>query len=153
MLFRSAAATGASRNSVREALIRLEERGYVHRTQGARTALNARLSDVGNRVDRQIDHSAAIAAAGYTPTVRVVEAERVVLAPGPDRFDDLPDGAAALRTVKLWSADGVPFVIAEDIIPIRAAAHTGDSADTRDIDPEQPVFDLAERLKIGRAHV
>ncbi|SMG46510.1 GntR family transcriptional regulator [Agreia pratensis] len=135
-----ALATGASRNSVREALIRLEERGYVHRTQGARTALNMRLAEVGNRVDRQIDHSVAIARAGYEPGLRVVESGVITLEAGPDRFDDLPDGTLALRTVKMWSADGLAYVVAEDIIPIT------DSAPPLDVETGQPVFDLAERL-------
>lgn len=132
---RLAELTGASRNSVREALIRLEERGYVHRTQGARTSLNRRLPGVGRRIDEQFDHSLSIRAAGYEPALDVVAAERLMLAPGEDRYDDLPDGTEVLRTRKMWRVDGAPYALAEDIVPLTRAL---------DLDPHRPVFDLAE---------
>lgn len=132
---RLAELTGASRNSVREALIRLEERGYVHRTQGARTSPNRRLPGVGRRVDEQFDHSVSIRAAGYEPTLEVIAAERFALSAGDDRYDDLPDGSPVLRTRKMWRVDGAPYALAEDLVPVARAA---------DLDPRRPVFDLAE---------
>jgi GntR family transcriptional regulator len=132
---RLAELTGASRNSVREALIRLEERGYVHRTQGARTSPNRRLPGVGRRIDEQFDHSLSIRSAGYEPTLDVVVAETVTLLPGDDRYDDLPDGTEVLRTCKMWRVDGVPYALAEDLVPLTRPT---------DLDPRRPVFDLAE---------
>lgn len=132
---RLAELTGASRNSVREALIRLEERGYVHRTQGARTSPNRRLPGVGRRIDEQFDHSLSIRSAGYEPTLDVVVAETVTLLPGDDRYDDLPDGTEVLRTCKMWRVDGVPYALAEDLVPLTRPA---------DLDPRRPVFGLAE---------
>lgn len=132
---RLAELTGASRNSVREALIRLEERGYVHRTQGARTSPNRRLPGVGRRIDEQFDHSLSIRAAGYEPTLEVVSAERVILVPGDERYDDLPDGTDVLRTRKMWRVDGTPYALAEDLVPVIHQA---------DLDPRRPVFELAE---------
>ncbi|MDU0326005.1 GntR family transcriptional regulator [Microbacterium sp. KSW2-21] len=132
---RLAELTGASRASVREALIRLEERGYVHRTQGTRTTANRRLPEVGRRIDEQFDHSLSIRAAGYEPRLQVVSAERRTLASAPSRFDDLPDGTEVLRTVKMWSVDDRPYALAEDLIPVTREA---------DLDPHLPVFDLAE---------
>lgn len=132
---RLAELTGASRASVREALIRLEERGYVHRTQGARTTPNRRLPAVGRRIDEQFDHSLSITGAGYTPHLALVSSERVVLTPSATRFDDLADGTTVLRTVKVWSVDGAPYALAEDLVPVSSAA---------ELDPRSPVFDLAE---------
>lgn len=132
---RLAELTGASRNSVREALIRLEERGYVHRTQGARTSPNRRLPGVGRRIDEQFDHSLSIRAAGYEPTLEVVSAERMILTPGDARYDDLPDGTDVLRTRKMWRVDGAPYALAEDLVPVVHRA---------DLDPRRPVFELAE---------
>ncbi|MDQ1123666.1 GntR family transcriptional regulator [Microbacterium trichothecenolyticum] len=132
---RLAELTGASRNSVREALIRLEERGYVHRTQGARTSPNRRLPGVGRRIDEQFDHSLSIRAAGYEPTLEVVSADRMTLAAGTQRYDDLPDGADVLRTTKMWRVDGAPYALAEDLVPVTRVV---------DLDPQRPVFDLAE---------
>lgn len=132
---RLAELTGASRNSVREALIRLEERGYVHRTQGARTSPNRRLPGVGRRIDEQFDHSLSIRSAGYEPTLEVVSADRLALTPGAHRYDDLPDGTEVLRTRKMWRVDGAPYALAEDLVPLTRPA---------DLDPRRPVFDLAE---------
>jgi GntR family transcriptional regulator len=132
---RLAELTGASRNSVREALIRLEERGYVHRTQGARTSPNRRLPGVGRRIDEQFDHSLSIRSAGHEPTLEVVSAGRLALTPGTHRYDDLPDGTEVLRTRKMWRVDGAPYALAEDLVPLTRAI---------DLDPRRPVFDLAE---------
>ena len=126
---------GASRNSVREALIRLEERGYVHRTQGARTTSNRRLAGVGRRIDQQFDHLLSIRSAGYEASLDLVSSERLDLAPGAHRFDDLPDGTRVLRTVKMWRADGAPYALAEDLVPVARDAA---------LDPHRPVFDIAE---------
>lgn len=127
--------TGASRNSVREALIRLEERGYVHRTQGTRTSRNRRLPGVGRRIDEQFDHSLSIRAAGYEPTLEVVSADRLTLEAGVARYDDLPDGTVVLRTRKMWRVDGAPYALAEDLIPLAREV---------ELDPRRPVFALAE---------
>ena len=133
---RLAELTGASRNSVREALIRLEERGYVHRTQGARTSPNRRLPGVGRRIDQQFDHSLSIRAAGYEPTLELVASDRLTLAAGdPARYDELPDGTGVLRTVKMWRVDGAPYALAEDLVPLSREV---------DLDPHRPVFELAE---------
>ncbi len=126
---------GASRNSVREALVRLEERGYVHRTQGARTTPNRRLAGVGRRIDQQFDHSLSIRSAGYEPSLELVSSDRLELTPGSHRFDDLPDGTPVLRTVKMWRADGAPYALAEDLVPLQRDAT---------LDAHRPVFDLAE---------
>ena len=134
---RLAELTGASRNSVREALIRLEERGYVHRTQGARTSPNRRLPGVGRRIDQQFDHLLSIRSVGYDATLDLVSSERVTLTPGIHRFDDLPDGTGVLRTVKMWRVDGAPYALAEDLVPVTREA---------EVDPHRPVFALAEAV-------
>ncbi|MBD8058915.1 GntR family transcriptional regulator [Cellulomonas sp. JH27-2] len=133
-----AAATGASRPSIREALVRLEERGYVHRSQGARTMINRRLGTIGIRVDRQRDHAAAIEAAGYRPAVELLSSDVAILDDDGAAFHDLPGGTRVLRTRKVWSADGDRYVLADDLIPV------GGDRDAAAIDPRMPVFDLAE---------
>jgi len=143
-----AAETGASRASVREALIKLEERGYIHRSHGARTVINSRLGKVGTRVDQQRDHLDAISRAGYEPGLTVVSASYdVIVVPAsgePAPFHDLAPGTPVLRTRKVWSADGRPYVLADDVIPIVGSRSGGDARD--DLDVSEPVFGLAERL-------
>ena len=133
---RLAELTGASRASVREALVRLEERGYVHRTQGTRTSPNRRLPQAGRRIDEQFDPSLSIRSAGYEPRLELAASGvRVLEAGNPSRFDDLPDGTRVFRTVKVWSVDGAPYALAEDLIPLDRDV---------ELDPQRPVFELAE---------
>lgn len=133
---RLAELTGASRASVREALVRLEERGYVHRTQGTRTTPNRRLPGVGRRIDQQLDHSISIRSTGYEPQLDLLASDRRVLEAGdPARYDDLPGGTPVLRTLKMWRVDGAPYALAEDLVPLSHEV---------DLDPRRPVFDLAE---------
>ncbi|MFT4041707.1 MAG: GntR family transcriptional regulator [Gordonia sp. (in: high G+C Gram-positive bacteria)] len=136
-----AAAMGASRPAVREALTRLEERGYVHRSQGARTVINRSLIDIGTRVDQQRDHMIAIERAGYQASVSVLEAEVTVI-DAQRSFHTLAVGTRVLRTRKVWCADGEPYVLAEDLIPISDESLVS----VADINCELSVFDLAEEF-------
>lgn len=136
-----AAATGASRPSIREALVRLEERGYVHRSQGARTIINRRLAVVGVRVDRQRDHSVSIAEAGYQASMQLISSEIAVVAESEASFHDLPPGTRVALTRKVWSANGERYVLADDVVPIM---EPNDSPSESDL--LAPVFDLAERF-------
>ncbi|NGZ99916.1 winged helix-turn-helix transcriptional regulator [Nocardioides sp. W3-2-3] len=52
-----AASLATSRPAVREALVRLEERGYIHRRKGAGTVVNTSLLNIPARFDQRIDTS------------------------------------------------------------------------------------------------
>lgn len=141
-----AAATGKSRPVVREALIRLEERGYIYRSQGTGTAVNQEMLRIKARIDEQIDHSDVIAAVGMTPTLRVVRQEvSPVTAEEEERYR-VPAGTPTLRTVKVWAADDVPVALASDSIPYRST-----ETPSANVDTSASVFELAARIGLGRA--
>ncbi len=71
-----------SRPAVREALVRLEERGYIRRRQGADTTVNRRMLDVSARIDEQIDRSELIASTGRRASMVVVESR--IDSPSPE---------------------------------------------------------------------
>src|SRR5690554_3658678 len=57
-------ALSSSRPSIREALIRLEERGYIRRRQGADTIVNTSLLGIPSRFDERVEVSEMIRAMG-----------------------------------------------------------------------------------------
>lgn len=136
-----AADLDSSRPAVREALVRLEERGYVRRRKGADTVVNASLLDIPARFDRQVDKVELIEATGRRAEVEVLahdvspvtieESTRFRIAPGTD----------VLRVRKLWRADGAAVMLAEDCVPIRTATAP---------DPARSVFESAR--EVGGEH-
>lgn len=134
------ATLSTSRPAVREALVRLEERGYIRRRKGADTVVNPAALDIPARFDEQLDKAELIASMGRTARVEVVAATV-----GPvtrlevDTYDIAPN-VLVLRTTKLWYADEVPVVLARDTVPVpgRTKAEAAD--------PQRPVFDLVAEL-------
>jgi GntR family transcriptional regulator len=134
-----AADLGVSRPAIREALVRLEERGYIHRRQGSETTVNKSLLAVRTRLDEQLDQSRVIAGAGATPFLRVVRHDVYQPTAAERERYDLDTDVSVLRVVKVWSADGRPITVATDSIPFEGAID--DLANGL----EDPVFDIAER--------
>lgn len=116
----------SSRPSVREALIRLEERGYIRRRQGADTIVNTSLLGIPSRFDDRVEVSEMIRAMGSTPQVEVLGSEiSQILLEEAQEFD-LPPSTKVLRIRKRWMADGVPVLLANDSIPLPKAVEQVD---------------------------
>jgi GntR family transcriptional regulator len=137
---------GASRPAVREALVRLEERGLIHRSQGTDTVVNPTLRTIKARIDEQIDKSDVIRAVGATPSLKVHRQELVDVTPEEQQRFGLPAGTRALRTVKVWSADGEACTLATDTVPVVPGR-----ADPEEVHAEASVWDIAEDLNGIRA--
>lgn len=132
----------ASRPAVREALVRLEERGYIRRRQGADTAINRRMLDVSARIDEQIDRSELIESTGRRASMVVVE-NRIDSATSDEVTQyELNADARVLRTTKVWYADDTPVIRANDSIVLPASAPT-------EIDATKPVFEIAAQTGVG----
>jgi GntR family transcriptional regulator len=129
-----------SRPAVREALVRLEERGYIHRRKGAGTTVNASLLDIPARFDRRLEAAELIAAMGHTPAVDVLEVATSPITLDEAQAHALAPGTSVLRVTKVWSADGVPVLLARDAVPATTGADAGSA------DPARPMVDLAEEL-------
>lgn len=135
----------SSRPAVREALIRLEERGYIHRRKGADTAVNSSLLGVPARFDQRMETSALIAAMGCTPRLDVLEVStsRILIEEATEH--DLPPSTEVYRVTKRWSADDVPVMFARDSIPMT------NRVDPVAFDPKTTIVDLAQMLMGERA--
>lgn len=134
---------GASRPAVREALARLEERGLIHRSQGASTAINPSLPRLKARLDEEVDKSEIISALGLVSTLHVHRKEIVEVTDAEVEHFGLRGGCRALRTTKVWSADGVPCTMAVDSIPLEVDQRALAAAE---IDATPPVWHLAEAI-------
>lgn len=140
-----AAALQSSRPAVREALVRLEERGYIHRRKGADTSVNTSLLDIPARFDRRLEKSDLIAAMGHVPAVDVLAVEASPITVDEVEELALPAGTLVHRVTKIWSADGRPVLLARDAVPIRT------DVDPASLDPSIPVVDQAVSLAGERA--
>jgi GntR family transcriptional regulator len=134
-----------SRPAVREALVRLEERGYIHRRKGADTTVNPALLDIPARLDRRIDTADLIAAMGRTPSVQVLEATATTVTRDEAENHAITPGTTVFRVTKVWSADGVPVLLARDSVPVSRGADAGS------VDPALPMVDVAVALNGGRS--
>ncbi len=155
-----AATLSSSRPAVREALIRLEERGYIHRRKGADTAVNTSLLDIPARFDRRIDKADLIAAMGRTPSVDVLATEIAPITLDEAQEYQIAPGTPVLRVTKMWSADGMPVLLARDSVPVSrrvdtakvdaakvdAAAVDPAAVDPAAVDPAEPMVELAITL-------
>ncbi|WP_288336211.1 GntR family transcriptional regulator [uncultured Gordonia sp.] len=132
----------ASRPAVREALIRLEERGYIRRRQGADTVINRRMLDITARIDEQIDRSELIASTGRAASMVVVDNHIDTPTAEESVQFEIPRTSTIMRTTKVWYADDEPVIRAHDCIVLRDAS-------SATIDPAIPIFDIAAAVGTG----
>jgi DNA-binding GntR family transcriptional regulator len=105
---------GISRPTIRRAISEVVNRGLLVRRRGVGTQV------VQSGSKRDLDLTSlydALAAAGRSPTTKVLVHE--VLVPPAEVLDalTLPDGAAVLHSVRLRYADGVPLALLENYLP------------------------------------
>ncbi len=130
----------ASRPAVREALVRLEAEGLIHKRQGAGTAVNRAAVEIAARLDQQVDNEEIIKAMGRAASLDVLEAEVIALSEEDAAALEVSGGSKALRVAKRWRADGVPVVLAINLVPLLEGHSPGD------LDVGQSLFRLIERL-------
>jgi DNA-binding GntR family transcriptional regulator len=128
------------RPAVREALVRLEAEGLIHKRQGAETAVNRAAVEIAARLDQQTDNEQIIKAMGHEATMNVLEAGVVALEEADAKALEVPVGTPALRVAKRWRADGVPVVLAINLVPI-PGGHL-----PAGLDEGQSLFRLVEKL-------
>jgi GntR family transcriptional regulator len=130
----------ASRPAVREALVRLESEGLIHKRQGAGTAVNRAAVEIAARLDQQVDNDEIIRSMGRTVSMEVLEAGTIALASDQSSALEVPEGSEALRVAKLWRADGAAVLLAINVVPLLERHHI------EDIDMRESLFRLIERL-------
>ena len=137
-----AQALGVSRPSLREGLARLESEGLIGRRKGAETAVNPGALEMIARFDHQVEYADLLAAAGFEPSMELLEAG-VTRLPAESAVRLRRDaGIPALRTVKRWRADGRAVMVAIDIVP----APDGGHENLHEADPGSGLFELVRRI-------
>ena len=109
---------GVSRPSLREALVRLERDGVIHRRKGRQTFINKDALDLAGRFDQVGDFSEVLSAAGFNPSVEVLVEERTKMGSETANAFGCEIGTPVLRIVKRWLADGNPVRVAIDEVPL-----------------------------------
>lgn len=106
-----------SRNTVRDALSRLEMEGVIYRKQGAGTFVNEVVSLVKTRLEEILPYESLIREHGYTPTIRLLSVDEQPA--GPDLAAELKLDPAepVLNVQKLFLADEQPVIFTLTYIP------------------------------------
>lgn len=131
---------GASRPALREALVRLETEGLLSRRHGTATTINRDGQRIPARFDQQVEFSDVITAAGHTAGLEVLSSTIAAIDPVSAEQLGVPEGSNCLRTVKRWTADGEPVLIAVDDVPIP------DGVSTDGLRPGASLFDNVRAL-------
>ena len=131
---------GVSRSVVRDALGELERAGYVERVRGIGTLVNRGALAVRRRLDRKLEFTQMILAAGRTPHTDHL----VVTRQQPDDATAAALGLCAAQTVlvvgKRLLADDRPVLYCTDFIPL--ALFPGERVDG--IDFTRPIFSILQ---------
>jgi GntR family transcriptional regulator len=130
-----------SRNTVRDALSRLEMEGVIYRKQGAGTFVNEVVSLVKTRLEEILPYESLIREHGYTPTIRLLRVDEQPA--GPQLAAELKLGSdeAVLSIQKLFLADAQPVILTQTYIPkdMMKRSYTAD-------DFQAPVYELLPKF-------
>jgi GntR family transcriptional regulator len=131
---------GASRPRLREALVRLEQRGLVSRHPGSGTFPNQAALPVTVRLNDSYEFSEMLREAGHEPEVEILESGWIDLSAADATTLKEESGRPAFRTVKRWLVAGSPVMVAVDVVP-------GTPRPELVLDPALPVFEIVEQLR------
>ena len=108
---------GASRATVRQALVALEIEGLIVRKRGIGTFVNSKVQGILTRLEEVWDFDEMIRLSGHQPSAKFIE---VSLGPADAKIAEtlaLPPGSEVLATTDVFLADGVPVIYCKDTIP------------------------------------
>ena len=128
-----------SRQQVRHALSSLERQGIVKRRQGAATVVDPVALRMSVRLEEQLEHTELLTRMGFEAAVDVIESSLVPMPAAIAPLLTSDAGPTAFRVVKRWSADGVPAMVAENLVSLPDTVPEGMRGD-------ESVFTLAERV-------
>ncbi len=118
-----------SRNTIRDALGRLEMEGVIFRRQGAGTFVNEANLLVKTRLEEIVPYSTLIEEQGYRPTVELIGVEKKSVSSDLiEKFDSDP-ADSMLVIQKLFRANDQPVIFTHTIIPTHLIKQTYTTAD------------------------
>ena len=124
-----------SRNTVRDALSRLEVEGIINRRQGAGTFINAPDLLVKTRLEEIVPYTTLIAEHGHVPSVEVILAEEKTTSSDVSQTLGLQPSSRVLEVQKIFRAGQVPVIFAHFFVPVETIVQPYTLADF-----QQPVF-------------
>jgi GntR family transcriptional regulator len=136
---------GASRPSIREALIRLEHEGLIGKHQGAETTVNRAAIEIPARFDQQIEKADLIRSMGHEASLEVLDSAVVRLNAEESAALELEPESPALRVTKRWRADRLAVMVAIDTIPLSGSTLPAG------VDIGESLFELVPKLGHDRA--
>lgn len=131
-----------SRTAVRDALAVLEREGFISRKRGVGTIINHYVLRVQTRMDLEQEFLDMIAAAGKTPSARLVEYGELPADADVAARLCVPVGEPILAISRLIYADGVPAIYCIDHLAKSRIQNPGYTAQ----DMSAPVFDFMNRF-------
>jgi len=106
-----------SRNTIRDALSRLEMEGVIYRRQGAGTFVNKANLLLKTRLEEIVPYRELIRKQGYTPSIKVITAKKKQVGPEISAAFNLAPATTMLVVQKLFLADGQPVIFNHAYIP------------------------------------
>ena len=118
-----------SRNTIRDALSRLEMEGVIFRRQGAGTFINEATSLVKTRLEEIIPYDRLIEEHGYTPSIELISVEEKQGEPEIIRQLKLLPSQTLVVVQKLFRANRKPVIFTYTYIPANLITQSYTSAD------------------------
>ncbi len=109
---------GVSRNTVRDALSRLEMEGVIYRKQGAGTFVNKANHLVKSRLEEVVPYTTLIHEHGYTPSIELIEVIEQQVEPKITHQLNLNTEVKMVVIKKLFQANNTPIVFTHSYIPV-----------------------------------
>ncbi len=126
---RLASELSVSRNTVRDALSRLEMEGVVTRRQGAGTFVNENVSLVKTRLEQILPYEDMIREQGYRPEIQLRRASEAQADARTVSLLSLEPGEKLLEVEKLFLADDQPVILTVTQIPAMLIVRAYEQAD------------------------
>ena len=106
-----------SRNTIRDALSRLEMEGIIFRRQGAGTFINKATQLVKTRLEAIVPYDTLIEEHGYTASVRLIDVTERTVDQKTAQTLSLPDETKIVSIEKLFLADDSPVIFSMTQLP------------------------------------
>lgn len=132
---------GISRTQLRDILASLEREGFITRRHGVGTIINRHVLNVQTRMDIEVEFMDMIRESGRTPAVAYVRVGDGTADERVSKHLHVRVGAPVIRVARLVTADGIPAIYCEDVIP-RELVHG--SATVRDY--KLPIFHFLQEF-------